>query len=136
WLIGVVAGLFDAGLDVTDADLVVGTSAGATAAAQITGATPAELLAGILDAAPPRRTGAGSGGGRSPIGSVAEHLERTNRIIAAAADAADMRRRVGAAVVAEDAAADGSARARWGSTGGARLPGPRWPERAVLVTAV
>ena len=28
WLIGVVAGLFDAGLDVTAADLTVGTSAG------------------------------------------------------------------------------------------------------------
>src|SRR3954469_368453 len=29
WLIGVVAGLVDAGIDVTQADLVVGTSAGA-----------------------------------------------------------------------------------------------------------
>jgi NTE family protein len=25
WLIGIIAGLFDAGLDVTDADLIVGT---------------------------------------------------------------------------------------------------------------
>ncbi len=44
WLIGVIAGLFDAGLDVTTADLTVGTSAGSTAAAQIAGATPTELL--------------------------------------------------------------------------------------------
>jgi predicted acylesterase/phospholipase RssA len=36
WAIGVVAGLFDAQLDVTEADLIVGTSAGSTAAAQIT----------------------------------------------------------------------------------------------------
>jgi NTE family protein len=36
WLIGVIAGLFDAGLDVTEADLIIGTSAGSTAAAQIT----------------------------------------------------------------------------------------------------
>ena len=28
WLIGVIAGLFDAGLDVTEADLIIGTSAG------------------------------------------------------------------------------------------------------------
>jgi NTE family protein len=35
WLIGVIAGLFDAGLDVTEADLIIGTSAGSTAAAQI-----------------------------------------------------------------------------------------------------
>ena len=34
WLIGVVAGLFDAGLDVTTAGLTVGTSAGSTAGAR------------------------------------------------------------------------------------------------------
>ena len=32
WEIGVIAGLFDAGLDVTEADLIIGTSAGSTAA--------------------------------------------------------------------------------------------------------
>ncbi len=36
WLIGVIAGLFEAGLDVTEADLIIGTSAGSTAAANIT----------------------------------------------------------------------------------------------------
>jgi NTE family protein len=35
WLIGVVAGLFDAGLDVTEADLIIGTSAGSTSTATI-----------------------------------------------------------------------------------------------------
>ena len=40
WLIGVIAGLFDAGLDVTEADLIIGTSAGSTAAAQITTLRP------------------------------------------------------------------------------------------------
>jgi NTE family protein len=65
WLIGVIAGLFDAGLDVTEADLIIGTSAGSTAAAQITSATPTELLADILAAAPQQRTGpVGSDGGR------------------------------------------------------------------------
>jgi NTE family protein len=39
WLIGVLAGLSDAGLDVTAADLTIGTSAGATAAAQAAGRT-------------------------------------------------------------------------------------------------
>src|SRR5215207_6655359 len=57
WLIGVIAGLFDAGLDVTTADLTIGTSAGSTAAAQLAGATPTELLGAILAAAPQRRTG-------------------------------------------------------------------------------
>ncbi len=55
WSIGVVAGLLDAGLDVTEADLIIGTSAGSTAAAQITGANPTELLADILSAAPRQR---------------------------------------------------------------------------------
>jgi NTE family protein len=40
WLIDVIAGLFDAGLDVTTADLIIGTSAGSAAAAQIAGARP------------------------------------------------------------------------------------------------
>jgi NTE family protein len=35
WLIGVIAGLLEAGLDVTTADLTIGTSAGSTAAAQM-----------------------------------------------------------------------------------------------------
>jgi len=46
WLIGVIAGLFDAGLDVTTADLTIGTSAGSTAAAQLAGATPTEGVLG------------------------------------------------------------------------------------------
>ncbi len=132
WEIGVIAGLSEAGLDVTDADLIVGTSAGSTAAAQITSAAPAELLAAILAAAPRQRTGAG----RVPAGPVADHLERTSRIIAAAEDAADMRRRMGAAALEMEAASDGSGQTRWRATVAARLPSQRWPERTVLITAV
>src|SRR4051794_5016235 len=87
WEIGVIAGLFDAGLDVTEADLIIGTSAGATAAAQITPTTPPELLAATLAAAPQQRTGPVTpDGGRVPTGPVADHLERTSAIIAAAED--------------------------------------------------
>jgi NTE family protein len=143
WLIGVIAGLSDAGLDVTTADLTIGTSAGSTAAAQIAGATPGELLAAILAAAPqpqPRRqqgTGpAGSGGGRVPSKPVADHMERTSKIIAAAEDAADMRRRMGAAALDMDAASDGSVQQRWRATVAARLPSQHWPQRRVLITAV
>src|SRR5215217_7429884 len=78
WLIGVIAGLFDAGLDVTEADLIIGTSAGSTAAAQITSASPTQLLADIVSAAPqPRTAPVGSDGGRVPIGPVADHMRRT-----------------------------------------------------------
>src|SRR5580693_69992 len=72
WLIGVIAGLAAAGLEVTGADVIIGTSAGSTAAAQITSAAPAQLLADILAAAPPPRPGAaGSGGEPARIGPAA-----------------------------------------------------------------
>jgi NTE family protein len=137
WLIGVIAGLFDAGLDVTEADLIVGTSAGSTAAAQITSASPTQLFAAILAAAPQQRTGpAGSGGGRVRAGSVADQMERTGRIIGASEDAADMRCRLGAAALELDAASDGTWQERWRATVAARLPSQHWPERTVRITAV
>ena len=120
WLIGVVAGLFDAGLDVTAADLTIGTSAGSTAAAQMAGATPTELFAASLAAAPPAR----------PIvpdptrvlrRPAVNHLERVSAIIDASEDAADMRRRMGAAALDLDAASDGSG-ATWRAIVAARLP--------------
>jgi NTE family protein len=121
-------------LDVTEADLIIGTSAGSTAAAQITGASPTQLMADILAAAPQPRTGpVGSDGGRVP-GPAASHMQRTGRIIAAAEDAADMRRRMGAAALELTAAADGSE--RWRATVAARLPSQRWPEQAVRLTVV
>jgi NTE family protein len=137
WLIGVIAGLSDAGLDVTAADVIIGTSAGSTAAAQITSAPLTDLLDAVLAAAPRQRTGpVYPDGGRGPRGSVADHLERMSRIIAAAEDAADMRRRMGAAALDADAESDGSGTPRWRATVAARLPSQRWPDRAVLITAV
>jgi NTE family protein len=133
WEIGVVAGLCAAGLDVTEADLIIGTSAGSTAAAQITSAPPAEVLAAILSAAPPPRPGPAGTGVPAPA---ANHMEITSRIISAAADAADMRRRMGAAALDMDAGSDGSAQTRWRATVAARLPSQRWPQRSILITAV
>jgi NTE family protein len=63
-------------------------------------------------------------------------MERLNKIIASAEDAADMRRRMGAAALEMDAASDGSRQTRWRATVAARLPSQRWPERTVLITAV
>jgi NTE family protein len=137
WLIGVIAGLFDAGLDVTEADLIIGTSAGSTAAAQISSATrPPELLASILAAPPTRTRPVGSDGGRVPSRPVTDHLEKTSAIIAAAADPADMRRRMGAAALETDAASDGSGQAQRRATVAARLPSQRWPQRPMLIVAV
>jgi len=131
WLIGVLAGLGDAGLEVTDADLIVGTSAGATAAAQLAGADPATLYAGILSATPPQRPAA------PPAARPAvDHLQRTNEIIAASADPADMRRRLGASALELDAASDGTGSARWRAMVASRLPGTAWPQRRMLIAAV
>ncbi|MFI5084883.1 MAG: patatin-like phospholipase family protein [Actinomycetales bacterium] len=137
WLIGVIAGLIDAGLDVTEADLIIGTSAGSTTAAQITGASPNQLLADILSAAPLQRTGrTGSDGGHVRLGQVVDNMRRTSEIIAAADDPADMRRRLGAAALDIDAASDGSRQTQWRATVAARLPSLHWPERTVLIPAV
>ena len=137
WLIGVIAGLFDAGVDATTADLTIGTSAGSTAAAQIAAATPAQLLAAILSAAPqPRTAPAGSDSARARVRSAAKHMERTSRIIAAAKDAADMRRRIGAAALDLSAASDGSWQTEWRTVVASRLPSQRWPQRPVFITAV
>lgn len=128
WLLGVIAGLTEAGMDVSRADLVVGTSAGATAAAQLSGASPARLLGDILSAA--------ADPARTPVRPVGDHLERTNRIIADSGDATDLRRRLGAAALDLAEMAGESAQTRWRATVASRLPSPHWPHRRMLLTAV
>jgi NTE family protein len=138
WLIGVVAGLFEVGLDVTEADLTIGTSAGATAAAQITsGVSPSDLLTNILAAPPwPPSGSVGSDRGPAPIGPAPDHMEQTGAVIAAAENPADMRRKMGAAALETDAASHGSAQVQWRATIAARLPNQNWPQRQLLIPAV
>ncbi|ADG79048.1 Patatin OS=Tsukamurella paurometabola (strain ATCC 8368 / DSM / CCUG 35730 / CIP 100753 / JCM 10117 / KCTC 9821 / NBRC 16120 / NCIMB 702349 / NCTC 13040)OX=521096 GN=Tpau_2443 PE=4 SV=1 [Tsukamurella paurometabola] len=132
WLIGVVAGLREAALDVTEADLIVGTSAGATAAVQITTADPAHLLADILAAPSPGTPGAA----RASSDMVAEQMRRTAEIIDSAGDLADMRRRMGAFALSRPASSDAGAQQRWRATVASRLPTTDWPVQAVTLTAV
>ena len=54
WELGVIAGLAAAGCDVRDADLIVGTSAGATVAAQISTGELGALAASQRSATRPR----------------------------------------------------------------------------------
>ncbi len=137
WLIGVIAGLFDTGLDVTTADLTIGTSAGSTAAAQMAGASPNELYAATVAAVPQHPRGpVGSDRERVPNRPMADQLERFLKIIASAEDVTDMRRRMGAAALNKEAKSDGSWQAQWRTTVASRLPGQRWPERLLLITAV
>ncbi|MFI2564126.1 patatin-like phospholipase family protein [Paenarthrobacter sp. NPDC018779] len=135
WLIGVVAGLAEAGLDVTKADLVIGTSAGSTAAAQITGGNPAELFAAVVNADyRPHTNHTDPNKGR--VRSASNHMERTARIMAESEDMADMRRRLGASALELQAALDASTQDRWRSTVASRLPSPEWPDTPILITAV
>jgi NTE family protein len=133
WLIGVMAGLLDAGIDVRDADLVVGTSAGATAAAQVTAASPADLFDAIREAPTPSPPGPPGPGRSGP--TAADHLERLRVLIAASAGPADLRRAVGAAALAR-AQADTAWQERWRATVAARLPSPHWPDQTMFLTAV
>src|SRR6478752_2953131 len=135
WELGLIAGLADAGVDVTDADLIIGTSAGSTVAAQITSGTrPAELYAAILaEVHQPRTGGAGSGSGRAPSVSGPSYLEWSNQVIGSAQDPSDMRRRMGAAALELDASGTSS---RWRDIVAARLPSRQWPHQRVLITAV
>ncbi|MEY9952858.1 patatin-like phospholipase family protein [Leifsonia sp. EB34] len=145
WELGVIAGLLDGGVDVTRADLIVGTSAGSTAAAQITGAPPGELFAAILDVPPAQRPGGGAPGApagpgvgvsRGVAGSVGGQLEVTGRIIAESSDAADMRRRMGAWAIELADGADPGRQAQWRATVASRLPSQDWPAQRIVITAV
>jgi NTE family protein len=128
WELGVIAGLFAAGLDVTDADLVVGTSAGSTVAAQLGGARPPDLLAAILAQEPqpaaPRV---------DPTARAATLMDRTSEIITSSENPSDMRRRLGAAMLE---ASSSARQERWREIVAARLPSSEWPRGRVLVVAV
>ncbi|HMK96979.1 MAG TPA: patatin-like phospholipase family protein [Acidimicrobiales bacterium] len=134
WQIGVIAGLAEAGLDMTEAaDLVVGTSSGAIAAAQVrSGVPPAELLASVLS--PPVRPG-GEDRARPPALPMATVFERMRAISAAATSAADLQRAMGAFGLECDptlAPTAGQHRA----VVAARLPRHEWPARPMIVVAV
>ena len=133
WEIGVIAGLAEAGLDMTRADLVIGTSAGATTAAQVlSGMPPATLFASVLSA--PVQS-AGQNREQLPSLPMAEVFERMRAISAAATSVSDLRRAMGAFGLESDVTlGPGATRRR--AVVAARLPHPEWPDRPMIVTAV
>jgi NTE family protein len=135
WEIGIIAGLAEAGLDMTEAaDLVVGTSSGATAAAQVrSGMSPAELLASVLSA--PAQP-AGQNRERPPSLPMATLFERMRAIGAAAASAADLQRAMGAFGLESDSALGPAAGQQRRAIVASRLPRPEWPDRPMIVVAV
>lgn len=135
WLIGILAGLSDAGTDVTDADLVVGTSAGATTAAQIVHASPGELFAATL-APVPARPGAPGQSGRRPAAPAPNqtHIDNGRALAAAASDIGELRRRRGEWAIEADP--EGARTPQWRDIVAQRLPSGLWPHRRLHITAV
>jgi NTE family protein len=135
WTIGVIAGLAEAGIDMTEAaDLVIGTSSGATAAAQVrSGIPPADLLASVLFPPVPPVGQNRQGPPSTPMAAV---YERMRAIGAAATSAVDLCRAMGAFGLESDATLGPTAAEQRRAVVAARLPRKQWPDRPMIVTAV
>jgi NTE family protein len=124
WEMGILAGLADAGLDITDADLVIGTSAGSVVAVQITsGQSLTQLYGGQLE---------------PPTGEVAAKLGTVLLLRYAATalmnrDPQQARVKFGRLALAAKTLPEAERRAVIES----RLPSSHWPEwPKVVITAV
>jgi NTE family protein len=128
WEIGIVAGLADAGVELTGADLVVGTSAGSVVAAQLTcGADLAALYERQLAPA------TGEKAARLNRGTQAHFV---TAMLRSRGKDVEFRRRIGSlALAAEQAGLTPSEQERIDVIG-SRLVSTEWPERALLITAV
>ena len=128
WEIGVLAGLAEAGTDLTGAGLVVGTSAGSVVGALLTSGSD---LAAVYERHLEQATG--------------EQIARLNRATLAQFGWAmlrsrgrdvEFRRRIGAlALAAEKAGLTPSEQERLDVIG-ERLAGTQWPQRQLVITAV
>ncbi|MFD0357225.1 patatin-like phospholipase family protein [Streptomyces sp. NPDC127110] len=123
WESGILYGLARAGVDLTTADLVVGTSAGSVVGAQLTaGLTARELYERQL----------GDASGERPARLGAGVFARHALAMVRSRDAAAYRRRVGAFALAAETGAEAARR----EVLAARLVSHEWPERRLVVTAV
>jgi NTE family protein len=131
----VIAGLAEAGLDMTEAaDVVVGTSSGATVAAWVrSGIPPAELLASVVSE---QVRPAGLNGEQPPSLPMATVFQRMRAIGAAATSAADLQRAMGAFGLESDSTLGPAAARQRRAMVAARLPRPEWPDRPMIVVAV
>jgi len=123
WELGMLAGLAEAGVDLSSADVVVGTSAGSAVGAQLLSGTPiADLYAAQLADA------TGERGWTMGAGALA-------RFVVASALPGDGRRAgvyLGRRALAAKTISEGDFRAVFT----AMLHGSTWPDRKLLITAV
>ncbi|WP_374772977.1 patatin-like phospholipase family protein [Streptomyces sp. NBC_01310] len=124
WECGILYGLARAGVDLTAADLVVGTSAGSVVGAQLTSGrlSVQELYE--------RQLGDATGEHAAKLG--AGVIARYAVAMARSRNATAYRRRVGAMALAADTGAEAQRR----EVLAARLVSHEWPERRFVVTAV
>ncbi|SFF53744.1 patatin-like phospholipase family protein [Blastococcus tunisiensis] len=128
WEIGLLAGLAEAGVDLSGADLVVGTSAGSVVGAQVTGGAELGAMFERQLAAPAEERVARMT--RSNLAQYGWAMVRSRR------DDGEFRRRIGAlALAAERAGVTPSEQERLDVIG-SRLVSTEWPERKLLITAV
>ncbi|MBW8765379.1 MAG: patatin-like phospholipase family protein [Geodermatophilales bacterium] len=128
WEIGVLAGLAEAGVDLSNADLVVGTSAGSVVGAQLTSGAALEWLY-ERQLEPPER----------------EKVARMTRaalarygwaMLRSRGKDVEFRRRVGALALAAEKAGLTPPEQERLDVIGARLVSTQWPERALIITTV
>ncbi len=126
WMTGLLAGLAEAGQDVTGADLVIGTSAGANVAAQLgSGRSLDELFARQTDPA------LQSAEIMAEI-DIAEFGEQFERYMAGATSQEEILRQAGAWALAARTVPEAERRAVIES----RLPSHEWPSRRIELVAV
>ena len=128
WEIGVLAGLADAGVDLTSADLVVGTSAGSVVGAQVTGGADLEaMFARQLE---------------PPAQEKVARMSRSNlaryawAMLVSRGRDEDFRRRVGSVALAAEKAGLTPTEQERLDVIGSRLVGSDWPDRQLVITAV
>ena len=128
WEIGVLAGLAEAGVDLSGADLVVGTSAGSVVGAQLTGGAELEAMYGRQLEPPAQEKVA-----RMTRANLAQYGWA---LLRSRGKDVEFRRRVGAlALAAEKAGLTPSEQERLDVIG-SRLVGTEWPDRPLVLTAV
>jgi NTE family protein len=128
WEIGVIAGLAEAGVDLTTAHLVVGTSAGSVVGAQITSGAELEAMYQRQLALPTNEQAARMT--RAALARYAWAMVRSR------GRDVEFRRRVGALALAAEKAGLTPPEQERLDVIGSRLVSAEWPGRALVVTAV
>jgi NTE family protein len=127
WQTGVLAGLAAGGADVAAADFILGTSAGATVAAQLGSGLPLTELLG-RQTVPELQSAELS----PDIGRVIELMESWEKLPLEYPDPAELRRVIGERALQVETVPEAERRAVIAG----RLPRPSWPSRKLAVVAV